>query len=384
MSVDWDIFLSDIDFDETEYEAVLRVLHRGWLTMGTETSSFEKEFAGLLDCRHAVAVSSGTAALHLSLLALDIRNNDEVIQPAVNFIASANMTLAVGAKPVFADIKALDSPTVDPDCVRSLITPGTRAVIAMHYGGYPADIAELKEICSNNGIALIEDACHGVGAVVDGSALGTWGEAGTFSFFSNKNMVTGEGGMITTNDDRLAEDVRRLRSHGMTSLTWDRHKGHSYSYDVVQHGFNYRLDEIRAALGRIQLGKLAEFNSRRRRLMRSYREMFTPLNERGWRLTFSDVPLESQVTSCHICTALAPSSDVRSRAQATLREQRIQSSLHYPFIPDFTAFQGYSNAGSADLQKSREFCQRVITLPLFPTMTEDMIARVVESLLLVD
>jgi len=379
MSIDWEIPLSDVSFDERESKAVLGVLRSGWLTMGGQVQTFEEEFVEAAGCRHAIAVSSGTAGLHLALLALDIGPGDEVIQPAVNFIASANMTLAVGAAPVFADITALETPTLDPGDVERRITSRTKAVVAMHYGGFPADVARLRELCRAHDIALIEDACHAVGAEVEGAGMGSWGAIGAFSFFSNKNMVTGEGGMVTTGDDSLADSVRRLRSHGMTTLTWDRHKGHAYSYDVLRPGFNYRIDELRAALGRVQLGKLAEFNDRRRKLMEAYRERFAPLEERGWMLAFRDAPLWPRASSCHLCAAVAPSREVRDAAQRELKSRRIQSSLHYPFIPAFSAFSEGDEAWRETLTRSEAFCEREITLPLFPAMTESMVERVLEG-----
>ena len=239
--------------------------------MGSRTIAFEEKFAESLGCRHAIAVSSGTAALHLALLVLDIgsRSSDEVIQPSINFVAGANMTMAVGAKPVFADIISIVEPTIDPAQVQALIGPKTKGVMVMHYGGYPARMREIMRICRQRNLPIIEDACHATGfrsAELDGAALGTIGDIGCFSFFSNKNMTTGEGGMVTTNSDELAARIRNLRSHGMTTLSWERHKGRASTYDVMANGFNYRIDDLRSALGLAQLRKLPQANERRQQL----------------------------------------------------------------------------------------------------------------------
>jgi dTDP-4-amino-4,6-dideoxygalactose transaminase len=174
----------------------------------------------------------------------------------------------------FADILSPLEPTIDPACVEALITPRTKAVICMHYGGYPCRLPALLDVCQRHGLHLVEDAAHSPGAWLDGRALGTWGAIGCFSFFSNKNLSTGEGGMLLTADPDLAARLRLLRSHGMTSLTWDRHHGHAYSYDVVALGYNDRIDEIRSALGRVQLAKLAANNTRRLEITRLYHEAF--------------------------------------------------------------------------------------------------------------
>ena len=273
----WRIPLSDLNYDDLEERAARGPLSTRWLSMGPEVQSFEEEFAALVDVPHAIAVSSGTAALHLAYVALGIGPGDEVIQPAMNFVAAANMTTAIGATPVFADILAIDEPTISPAHATALVGPNTRAIVVMHYGGNACRMNEILELARARGVAVIEDACHAVGATYGPDAgadadrpVGSLGDISCFSFFSNKNLATGEGGMVTTNDDDLARRVRLLRSHGMTTLTWDRHLGHATSYDVVTHGFNYRLDDLRAALGRVQLSKLAAGNQRRRELVARY------------------------------------------------------------------------------------------------------------------
>lgn len=378
---DWRIPLSDLDYGAEEEAAVQRVIKSGWLSMGPEVAAFEKEFASYLDVKHALAVSNGTAALHLAYLALGLQPGDEVIQPAINFVAAANMTLAVGATPVFADIVSLDEPHIDPEDVERRITPRTKAVVVMHYGGYLCRMEELHELCQRKGLALIEDACHAVGARFvsagsdeDGKMAGSIGDAGCFSFFGNKNLATGEGGMVVTNRDDLAERLRSLRSHGMTSLTWDRHRGHASSYDVLANGYNYRLDELRAALGSTQLRKLDRNNAVRRRLTSAYRANFK--GQSGWTIPFEHYRGDS---SAHLMVAVAPDPETREQGIAALRNARIQTSMHYPLIPSFTVFKGRdleSGNDSTELDMSVAFSSRAVTLPLFPSLKEREIAEI--------
>jgi dTDP-4-amino-4,6-dideoxygalactose transaminase len=362
---EWRIPLSDLDYDTTEEEAALRVLRSKWLSMGGEVESFEREFAAFVGSRHAVAVANGTAALHLAFLALDVHPGDEVIQPAVNFIAAANMTMAVGAAPVFADITGIEEPTIEPAEIGRRITSQTKAVVVMHYGGYLPRMAEILDVCRHHHLPLIEDACHATGAQYHGRMAGNLGDLGCFSFFSNKNLAVGEGGMITTNEENLARRMRLLRSHGMTTLTWDRYSGHAYSYDVLVHGYNYRLDEIHAALGRAQLRKLPENNQRRKNLLLEYQRRLNGLD--GWTFPFVNYRGNG---SCHLAVLVAPDEDNRSRVVKALKEARIQTSLHYPCVPDFKAFGALQADG---LARSRAYARRAITLPLFPTMTRGQV-----------
>jgi dTDP-4-amino-4,6-dideoxygalactose transaminase len=378
--VEWAIPLSDLDYDSEEMTAVQRVVASKWLSMGAEVQAFEREFAAMHEARHALAVANASAGLHLAFLALGLGRGDEIIQPALNFVAAANMTRAVGATPIFADIIDLNEPTIDPEHVERLATARTKAVVVMHYGGNLCRVKELAEFCRARGLVLIEDACHAVGARYQrldqrpphGAMAGSIGDVSAFSFFSNKNMATGEGGMVVTNRDDVAERVRLLRSHGMNSLTWDRHKGHASSYDVVVNGYNYRLDELHAALGRTQLAKLIRNNERRRRLLEAYRDCLQSLS--GWTLPFAD---SIDRSSGHLMVIVAPTPELRTKAVNALREARIQSSLHYPCISDFSAFQ---NGRSSSVPLTQQFTQRAITLPLFPTMSVDQVTHIVACL----
>jgi dTDP-4-amino-4,6-dideoxygalactose transaminase len=369
----WRIPLSDLDYGPEEEAAVVRVVRGRWLSMGPEVQAFEHEFAAHVGARHAVAVANATAALHLAYLALGLEPGDEVLQPAVNFVAAANMTVAASATPVFADVLGLDEPTLSPEDVARRITPRTRAVVVMHYGGYLCRMAEVRELCHRHGLALVEDACHAVGGrYLDpggrpphGRKAGALGDVACFSFFGNKNLATGEGGMVTTDRDDLAGRLRLLRSHGMSTLTWDRHRAHASSYDVTAHGYNYRLDELHAALGRCQLAKLDRNNGRRRDLTAAYHARLAGLP--GWTLPFAGPVGEG---GFHLMVAVAPDPETRQEVARQLREAGIQTSLHYPCVPDFRAFAGRAADG---IDVSRAFARRTVTLPLFPTLTAEQV-----------
>ncbi len=364
----WKVFLSDVSLDERELESTCAVLRSGWLSLGPRVAAFEKSFAELHRVPHAVAVSSGTSALHLALLALGIGPGDEVIQPAINFVAGANMTRAVGATPRFVDIVSADQPVSDMREVEAAINRHTKAIMVLHYGGYPAAIREIVELARQKNLAVIEDACHAPATFVDGCALGGWGDVGCFSFFPNKNMTTAEGGMAVTSRDDLAARIRTLRTHGMTSLTWDRHRGHASSYDVTESGYNYRLDEVRAALGIAQLTKLPQHNQRRAELTAQYRRELASCRE--VEIVFGNY---TGAHAGHLFVILVPE-NLRHRVVEACRHNGIQTSLHYPCITGFTAYQ--EACRSCSLPRSEEFARRAITLPLHPKMTDENVKYV--------
>ena len=371
--MNWRIPLSDIDFDEAESLAVQSVLKSRWLTMGKVTQEFEATFAAHVQAKHAIAVTNATAALHLACLALGLGPGDEVIVPSLTFVATANAVRYVGATPIFADIISSDDLNISPKAVESLVNARTRAIIVVHYAGYSCDMEAILSIAKQHNLFVIEDAAHAVGSELDGRPLGTWGDVGCFSFFSNKNMTTGEGGMMTTNNDDLAQKLNRLRSHGMTSLTWDRHKGHAYSYDVIDLGYNYRIDEIRAAIGLAQLSKVERNNERRRSLTQVYRDALQELAPQV------AVPFQSHMgkTSAHIMPILLPQETKRKEFIDSMKENGIQTSIHYPPIHTFTA---YKDTMSWDLPVTEDVAKREITLPLYPAMSNDDVVVVVSAI----
>jgi len=366
----WKVPLSDVSFGPEEQEAVRRVLESGWISMGPETEQFEAEFAQYLLTKHAVAVSSGTAALHLALLALGIGPGDEVIVPSLTFVATANAILYVGATPVFADITSLDDWNISPEDFERKITPRTKAVIVVHYGGFPCQMDKISAIAEHHGLKVVEDAAHAPGATFQGRKIGTWGDVGCFSFFSNKNMTTGEGGMLVTDNDEVVAQAKILRSHGMTTLTWDRHRGHSFSYDVVATGYNYRMDEIRAALGRVQLSHLDENNRRRRRITREMRRALEDVDSIA--LPFRRHNLDE--SSSHIFPVLLASTELRPAFMAHMKESGIQTSIHYPPVHRFSA---YRNSEPSKLPLTEKVSASEVTLPLFGGMSSEQVENVV-------
>ena len=267
----WVVPLSDVLVDAEIEAAVVETLRSGWWSMGERVAAFEEQFASFCGVQSAFAVANGTAALHLALLAVGCGPGDEVLVPSLNFVAAANTIGHVGATPVFCDVEGEDRLTVDPEDIEAAVSPATRAIVVMHYGGHPCRMDAILEVARRHDLAVIEDAAHAVGAELSGRACGAIGSIGCFSFFSNKNLPTGEGGMVVTDDEQLAERIRLLRSHGMTTLTWDRHRGHAHTYDVVAQGYNYRFDELRAAIGLVQLPHLRERNAARGRIVSKYR-----------------------------------------------------------------------------------------------------------------
>jgi dTDP-4-amino-4,6-dideoxygalactose transaminase len=357
--------LSDLDYGTEEEAAVMEVLRSRWLTMGAVTQQFEQEFASLLGVKYAFGVTNGTHALHLACLALGIGPGDEVIVPSLTFVATANAVLYTGAEVRFAEIIGADNLTISPEDIERQINPRTKAIMVMHYGGYPCQMQPILEIAQRHNLAVIEDAAHAPGAVLDGRHLGAWGEAGCFSFFSNKNLATGEGGMVVTDREDVADKVKALRSHGMTTLTWDRHKGHAFSYDVVALGNNYRIDEIRSALGLVQLHKLAQNNARRQEITQVYRQELSKADYEGIVVPFSEAAGQP---SCHIFPILLPQEADRQVFMQTMRSLGVQTSIHYPPIHTFTYYrQRYADLS---LPVTEASAARQVTLPLYPKMTD--------------
>lgn len=371
--MDWRVPLADLDYGEEEEKAVLDVLRSRWLTMGSVTQAFEDAFAQQSGTRHAIAVSNATVALHLACVALGIGPGDEVIVPSLTFVATANAVLYTGANVRFADIVSPDDLTISPDAIASQINPRTKAIIVMHYGGYPCRLPEIMEIAAQHHLAVIEDAAHAPGGALQARFLGTWGDVGCFSFFSNKNLSTGEGGMVVTDRDDLAARMRLLRSHGMTSLTWDRHRGHAYSYDVVDLGYNYRLDEIRSALGLVQLKKLSVNNARRRSVTQAYHQAF---EHTGLGLPFTR---GEGLPAYHIFPVVLPESMDRTGFIDRMRGQSIQTSIHYPPVHQFEYYR--ARYPGISLPITEQVGLREVTLPLYPGMDELAISLVVNAVI---
>jgi dTDP-4-amino-4,6-dideoxygalactose transaminase len=366
--------LFDLRIEEQDLQAVAETLRSGWLTLGPRTAAFEEAFAAQLGARHAIALSSCTAALHLAYLAAGVGPGDEVIVPSFTFAATANAVLYCGATPIFAEIVSLENPSLDPDDVARRITSRTKAVCVVHYAGYAAAADRLRELCDAHGVALIEDVAHAPSATLAGRKLGTWGLAGAFSFFSNKVLSVGEGGLLCTDDDEVAAFVRSRRSHAMTSSTWDRHEGRTDTYDVVGLGYNYRLDEPRASLLLSRLERLEGDIARRRELTRRYRALLAQIP--GLIVPFGDD--EVQGSSCYVMPILLERDGTQAQVSASLRERGIQTSIFYPSIHRFTAYR--ERFPDLSLPITELASRTELTLPLYPHMTEDDQDRVLSTL----
>jgi dTDP-4-amino-4,6-dideoxygalactose transaminase len=366
----------DVRLEEEHVQAVADTLRSGWLTMGPRTNQFEADFAEHLGVPHAVALSSCTAALHLAYLAAGVGPGDEVIVPGITFVATAAAVRYCGGTPVLAEILGPHDLSLDPADVEARLTPRTKAVCAVHYGGYAAPLATLRELCAERGLALIEDAAHSPSATVPGGeeALGTIGLAGAFSFFSNKIISCGEGGLLATRDERVAEVARSLRSHAMTSGTWDRHRGHAMGYDVVGVGYNYRMDEPRAALLSARLPGLAADVEERRRLTHRYRAAFADVP--GLIVPYTDEQVDA--SSCYIMPLMLDEPGLRDPLRSHLSERHgIQTTVLYPSINEFSAYAGRPGGGSLPRCERAARCQ--LSVPLYPHLGEERLERVVAA-----
>lgn len=361
--------LFEPDIGAAEQSAVLEVLQSGWIAQGDRVARLESFVADYLDVSNAVALTSGTAALHLAYLLAGVGPGDEVVVPSLTFCATVNAVRYCGATPVFADICGPDDWTLDAEDAARRLTPKTRAIVVMHYAGYPCDVAAFARLCDDTGTVLIEDAAHGLGGSIDGRRLGAYGTVGCFSFYSNKIVTTAEGGMLVTSDASLAERARRLRSHGMTATASDRRDG-VMGYGITELGFNYRLDDLRAALGLAQLDRLEASLERRRALVTRYRNrlneipgvLFPGHGERG--------------ESAHYILPVLLDGAVREAVRRHLAAAGVQTSVHYAPVHRLAH---YRNDG-ASLPRTEAVADRILTLPLYPSMTDDQVEYVCTAL----
>jgi len=371
----WRVPLSDLELGAEEKQAVTAVLESRWLSLGQKTRQFEQRFAAMLGVRYAIAVCNGTAALHLAHKALGLGPGDEAICPSLTFVAGPNAIRYCGAECVFADIISEDDLTICPRDIERKLTPRTRVIQVMHYGGYPSRMPQIMQLAREKGLAVIEDCAHAPGAELNGIPCGTWGDVGCFSFFSNKNLTTAEGGMVVTNDDELAERIRLMRSHGMTSLSFDRFQGHAFSYDVVLEGYNYRIDELRAALGLVQLGRLDDYNQKRHRLAEHYRRLLQGLESLS--VPFANHPGRP---SHHIFAVLLRDGSARPALMQFLKENGVQTSIHYPPVHRFQHYRNVRNGSAAEVPLTEDVARRLVTLPLYPAMRLQDVEFVVEKI----
>jgi len=360
------LLVSEPVLGEDEKAALCAVIDSNWITMGSRVQAFEKAFAAEHGMTDGVAVNSCTAGLHLALAALGIGSGDEVLVPSLSFVATANAVVYCGATPVFVDIGSLDVPLMSIVDAAARCTQRTKAVIVMHYAGYLADADAWREFADERGIFLIEDSAHAVGA----ARSRIFGDLAVFSFFGNKNMTTAEGGMILGADEELMAQIRRGRGHGMTTSTVQRLNGHGV-YDVTMLGFNYRMSELNAALGQVQLGKLAGWNARRKALSGQYKRL---LNGSGIGAPFAT----QRPSTHHIFPVLLPEFADRAHVTAALRAEGIQTSFHYPPIHHLSWYR--DRDPDVRLPVTEMFSSRELTLPLHPKMEDSQVERVTRAL----
>lgn len=374
--MDWKVQLCELNYGIEESRSVSEVLKKEWLTMGEVSDNFEKEMQAYLQCpNQGVFVSSATAGLHLILMSLGVGPGDEVIIPGLTFISDANVIAQLGAKVVLADSISLLNFNVSEEAIIKKISSKTKAILLVHFAGYPCKFENLLDEASKLSIPIIEDCAHAPGAQLGTKMCGNLADFSFFSFFSNKNLAVGEGGMVFARCSENTESIRRMRSHGMTTVTLDRHKGRSFSYDVANIGLNYRADEIRGALGLEQLKKLASGNRKRKELVMQYHK----------NLSYSDITIpfepckEKAVSAYHIMPVILPVTCVRNLVMEKLKRAGIQTSIHYPPIHKFSFYQ--SQLSDVHIPVVDEICARELTLPLHPKMSLSDVDYVSDQLL---
>jgi len=363
--------------DEDEIAAVSEVLRSGWLTTGPRTREFEHEFARATASTYALAVNSGTAALHLALAAAGVGPGDEVITTPLTFCACANVIVQQGATPVLADV-CEDDFNIDPTQVERHVTARTKAVMAVDFAGHPCRLDELRAIASRHGLFLLEDAAHSAGARYRDRRVGSIADATAFSFYPTKNMTTGEGGMLTTESEKLDESARSLALHGMSHDAWGRYqKNAAWGYDVVAPGFKYNMSDLQAALGIVQLRRLDEFNSTRETLARRYAQRLAscdsvklpearPEVRHVWHLYVIRLRLERLRID-------------RAEFIASLASRGIGASVHFIPIHHHSYYREGFGFSPDELPVTEQLFPELISLPLYPMMTEADVDRVAEA-----
>jgi dTDP-4-amino-4,6-dideoxygalactose transaminase len=369
----YNIPLFELNFDEAEENAVIETLRSKWISTGPRTVEFENNFAEMLQVSHAVALTNCTVALHMAMILIDVKEGDEVICPSLTFVATANAIRYVKATPVFADIRSYEDLTIDPDDIERKITPKTKAIIVMHYGGFACDMDRIMAIAKKHDLKVIEDACHGPSSEYKGKKLGTIGDIACFSFFTNKNISTGEGGMLVTNNTTYFERAKLLRSHGMTSYSYERSKGHSTSYDVVDLGYNYRMEDIRASIGVVQLSKLPADLEIRKSIRKQYIELLSKID--GIIIPFSN---NNEFVSNYIFPIVLKNSTVKKRdfVRNELHKAGVQTSVHYPAVHRFSIYKEFYR----DLPNTDYITENMITLPMYSKLSEEKVTYISENL----
>ena len=362
--------------DEDDIQAVVEVLRSDWLTTGPKVEQFEGAVADYVGAKHAVAVSSGTAALHTAMFAIDIKPGDEVIVPAITFAATANCVVYQGGAPVFTDVDP-DTLLIDPEQVKKKISKNTKAIIAVDYAGQPCDYDVLRDIADQHGLFLVADACHSIGAKYKGRNVGTLADLSVFSFHPVKHITTGEGGMIVTDKPELAERMRRFRNHGISTDFRQRDEKGTWFYEMVDLGYNYRITDFQCALGISQLKKLPQWIEKRRQIAKTYDNAFADNKQ----IRPLDVSEDVEHVYHLYVVRLGMDGDKFDRKSvfSSLREKGIGVNVHY--IPvywhPFYKRVGYKKGLC---QHAEKVYNLLISLPIFPMMIDEDIKSVIKKI----
>ena len=371
--MDYKIPLFDLNFGEEEIEAIAETIHSNWISTGPKCEEFESMFLNMFDVKYALSMSNCTDALHLACILCEIKEGDEVICPSLTFAASVNCIRYVGAIPVFCDIKSIDHINIDAEKAEKLITIKTKAIIVVHLAGFPAEMDEIIDMAQRHGLKVIEDACHGPLSEFRGKKLGTIGDVGCFSFFSNKNISTGEGGMLITNNEQIYYRARLLRSHGMTTMSYQRAQGHSTSYDVIELGYNFRMDDIRASIGVVQMKKLPVDLEMRQKVRKIYVDKLSKVE--GVIIPFKNC---NEFVSNYIMPIILTNSTLEKRenVREKMHKAGIQTSVHYPAVHRFSIYRKHKVV----LPLTEYVSDNEITLPMYGRLSETEIDYIVNTL----
>lgn len=364
--------------EREEIDAVFAVLQSGWLTTGPRALEFEAAFAGFVGASHAIAVNSCTAALHLALAAIGIEEGDEVILPTMTFAATGSAVLYFNARPVLVD-STENSFHTDPRQIERAVTPRTRAILPVHYAGYPCDMSGILDLARRHGLKIVEDAAHAFPASYQGKMIGTLGDLTCFSFYATKTLTTGEGGMITTENQEYAERLRILRLHGISRNAWNRYAAEgTWRYDVLELGFKYNFTDLQAALGLAQLAKVETLRRRRAAIAARYSLGLTSLE------AFTPPPEPNNESHAwHLYVVRVDPSCLRIGRDQIIEELKargIGTSVHFIPLHLHSLYRERLGYRLGDFPFAEQHFERAISLPLFPSMTDDDVDRVIGAL----
>ena len=363
------------DLGEEEIRAVSDVIRSGWLTMGPKTFEFERQFAQYIGASHAVAVSSGTAALHLALEAIGIKHDDEVLVPTTTFTATAEVVTYLGAKPVLVDVDP-HTLNADPIDIERKITPHTKAIIPVHLGGTPCDMAEIHDLAAQHHLHVIEDAAHSLPAAYRGKRVGTISELTAFSFYATKTLTTGEGGMVTTENNEYAKRLQVMRLHGVARDAWNRYSSEgSWCYEVLGAGFKYNLTDLQSALGIVQLAKCDAMNLARRSIAQRYSSAFRSIES----LQIPSVPADRE-SSWHLFVLRLHLDQLRIERNQFIRElaeRGVSASVHFIPLHLQPLYQRDYGYKSGDLPVAEREYYRCLSLPIYPSMCGEEVEQVI-------